>query len=123
MLFLTTFAWKISKGGPDWSASALLCGGGCSCWVPRFLPYAGVCEQPRRGEVAGRGKRDKGAGPQRVEGSLWCELWLRPVTWWLQTSVGAGGGAWQWIELDSAARCNAGSILVPSVTGGEEEAC
>lgn len=25
-----------------------------------------------------------------MKGSLWYELWLMPVTWWLQTSVGAG---------------------------------
>lgn len=29
-----------------------------------------------------------------MKGSLWHELWLMPVTWWLQTGVGAGAQRW-----------------------------
>lgn len=63
-----------------------------------------------------RGKQDKDVRPQHVKGSWWCELWL---------SAGAGskGGAWQRVAVGSAARCDTGLLLVPSVTGGEGEAC
>lgn len=71
-----------------------------------------------------RGKQDKDVRPQHVKGSWWCELWLTPVSW-LQTSAGAGskGGARQRVAVGSAARCDTGLLLVPSVTGGEGEAC
>lgn len=43
--FSATFDWKIYKGGPDWSAGALVRGGGCNRWLPGLLPYAGVSER------------------------------------------------------------------------------